>query len=82
MQNDPKRQNKLKQAALARFYGLVAAVAVAVFIAFAAIVNLPGLQDPETGRFPEAASLAVLILFVGLIISFALVIALNERRSR
>jgi len=82
MQNDPKRQNKMKQIALARFYGLVVTVAAAVFIAFAAIANMPGLQDPETGRFPEAASLAILILFVGLIISFALVITFAERRSR
>lgn len=67
---------------LIRFYSLIAAVAVACLIALVAFANIPGLQDPETGRLPEAASRALMFLPVIFLCGSVLVFAITNRGSR
>ncbi len=82
MQHDPQQQDEMKRIALARFYGLLIAVTIAVVIALVAIGNVPGLQDPQTGRLPEAAARALVILPVSLYTAFILIVVFSNRRSR
>lgn len=80
MSNDPQQNWKMKQIALNRFYGLVAAVLVLTVVALIWIANVPGLQDPATGRLPAGALRALIIVPVGMYIAITLVLMLNRRR--
>lgn len=77
-----QQPNDMQRNALSRFYGLVGALVGAVFMALASIALMPGLQDPATGRLPESATLALVILPIALYIGFTLVFVLTNRRPR
>lgn len=74
-----QNQTQNTQEAWARFWGLVIVVLIGVVITFVAFFNLPGLQDPATGRLPEAAGRALIFLPVILLVGSVLIALVTER---
>ncbi|MEO1289113.1 MAG: hypothetical protein AAFV93_15220 [Chloroflexota bacterium] len=78
---EQSQQEMQYQWALTRFYALLATVVLALIIALISFFNLPGLQDPETGRLPELASRALMFLPVIILVGSVIIVVIFNRRG-
>lgn len=80
MQQSSPEQRAKTQEGWIRFYSLVAVVVIGLVITLLAFFVMPGLQNPDTGRLPEAASRALIFLPIILLVGSVLIIGLTARR--